>query len=98
MITIKNILCPVDFFPASDAAVNYAVGLAANYDAAIHLLHVITPVPAGVYEYAIDPTALVRSVEESSKEEINRLVARVKGMGVTAKTEIVVGDVYDVIK
>src|SRR5262245_26318130 len=28
MITIKKILCPVDFFPASDAAVKYAAGLA----------------------------------------------------------------------
>jgi nucleotide-binding universal stress UspA family protein len=98
MITIKSILCPVDFFPASDAAVNYAAGLAANYDAAVHLLHVVAPVPAGVYEYAIDTAALVKSVEESSKDEMNKLVARVKGMGVTVKTEIVVGDVYDEIK
>jgi len=98
MINIKNILCPVDFFPASDAAVNYAAGLAANYDAAVHLLHVVTPVPAGVYEYAIDTAALVKSVEESSKDEMNKLVARLKGMGITAKTEIVVGDVYDEIK
>src|SRR5262245_27902730 len=29
---------------------------------------------------------------------MNKLVARLKGMGVTAKTEIVVGDVYDEIK
>jgi len=47
MINIKNILCPVDFFPASDAAVNYAAGLAANYDAAIHLLHVDHARPCG---------------------------------------------------
>ena len=47
MITIKKILCPVDFFPASDAAVSYAAGLAGIYGAGIHLLHVITPVAAG---------------------------------------------------
>src|SRR5262249_24983834 len=98
MINIKNILCPVDFFPASDAAVNYAAGLAANYDAAVHLLHVVTPVPAGGYEYAIHTAALVTSVEESSQTEMKKLVARLKGMGLTAKTEIVVGDVYDEIK
>ena len=45
MITIKTILCPVDFFPASNAAVMYATSLARNYDAGIHLLHVITPWP-----------------------------------------------------
>jgi nucleotide-binding universal stress UspA family protein len=54
MVNIKTILCPVDFFPASDAAVSYAAGLAANYEATIHLLHVITPIAAGAYEYAID--------------------------------------------
>jgi hypothetical protein len=43
MITSKKILCPVDFFPASDAAVSYAAGLAANYGAGVHLLHVVTP-------------------------------------------------------
>jgi nucleotide-binding universal stress UspA family protein len=98
MINIKNILCPVDFFPASNAAVNYAAGLAANYDAAIHLLHVVTPVPVSVYEYAIDTSAILKSVEESSMDEMKKLVARVKGMGVAAETELVVGDVYDEIK
>src|SRR5215831_11241590 len=98
MITIKNILCPVDFFPASNAAVNYGAGLAANYDAVIHLLHVVTPVPVSVYEYAIDSTAILKSVEEASVDEMKNLAARVKGMGVTAETELVVGDVYDEIK
>src|SRR5215472_7222531 len=98
MITIKNILCPVDFFPASNAAVNYAAGLAANYDAVIHLLHVVTPVPVSVYEYAIDSTAILKSVEEASVDEMKNLAARVKGMGVAAETELVVGDVYDEIK
>src|SRR5215831_288725 len=98
MITIKNILCPVDFFPASNAAVNYAAGLAANYDAVIHLLHVVTPVPVSVYEYAIDSTAILKSVEEASVDEMKKLATRVKGMGVAAETELVVGDVYDEIK
>ena len=43
MITVKKILCPVDFFPASDAAVSYAAELAGNYEASVQLLHVITP-------------------------------------------------------
>jgi len=98
MITITKILCPVDFFPASDAAVNYAAGLAANYDAAVHLLHVISPMPAGVYEYAIDTTEILKSMEESTIGEMNKLVARVKQAGAFAKAEVRVGDVYDEIK
>jgi nucleotide-binding universal stress UspA family protein len=98
MINIKKILCPVDFFPASDAAVNYAAGLAANYEAEIHLLHVITPIVMGAYEYAIDATEFVRSMERSSAEEMKALTTRVKIAGVPVSTEIKIGDVYDEVK
>jgi nucleotide-binding universal stress UspA family protein len=98
MITITKILCPVDFFPASDAAVNYAAGLAANYDSAVHLLHVITPVAAGAYEYAIDTTEIMKSMEESSMRELNALAAGLKARGVRAEVELRLGDVYDEIK
>ena len=98
MITIKKILCPVDFFPASDAAVNYAAGLAAHYEAAIHLLHVVTPMAIGPYEYATNTAEIVKSLEESSMQEMNKLVAKVKETGVTAEAELLVGDVYDEVK
>ena len=96
MITINKILCPVDFFPASDAAVSYAVGLGANYGATIHLLHVITPILPN--EYAIDTVEIMKSMEKSTAEEMKKLVARVKEAGVSIYTEIRTGDVYDQIK
>ena len=83
MITIKKILCPVDFFPASDAAVSYAAGLAGIYGAGIHLLHVITPVAAGTYEFAIDTTEIMNAMEESSTSELTKLAARAKEAGVS---------------
>jgi nucleotide-binding universal stress UspA family protein len=98
MITIKKILCPVDFFPASEAAVNYAAGLAANYAAAVHLLHVITPVPATAYEYVIDSTEVMKAMEENSTRELDKLVAGLKEAGVDVQSELRVGDVYDEIK
>src|SRR5262252_1965204 len=98
MISITKILCPVDFFPASDAGANYAVGLAANYDARIHFLHVITPLIPAAYEYAIDTIEIMRSLEKNAAEEMNVLVARAKDAGVRADTEIRIGDVYDEIK
>jgi len=98
MVNIKTILCPVDFFPASDAAVNYAVGLAKNYDAAIHLLHAITPIAAGAYEYAIDTAEVLGSMEEGSMEEMNKLVAKIKEKGIVAEPKVRIGDVYDEIK
>jgi nucleotide-binding universal stress UspA family protein len=98
MININKILCPVDFFPASDAAVSYAAGLASNYDATVHLLHVIALIPPSVYEYAIDTTEIMKSVQQSSAEEMNKLAARVREAGAIAEIEIRIGDVYDEIK
>jgi nucleotide-binding universal stress UspA family protein len=98
MITITKILCPVDFFPASDAAANYAAGLAANYDARVHLLHVVTPLLPTAYEYAIDTSAIMDSLEKSAADELNKLAVRAKIAGVPADTEVRVGDVYEEIK
>jgi len=98
MISIKTILCPVDFFPASDAAANYAAGLAANYGAGIHLLHVITPLPAMSYEYAIDTSPIMKSMQETAKGELQDLAAKVKAAGVDVEYEVRAGDVYEEIK
>ena len=42
-ISIKNILCPVDFSDSSDHALKYAVALAEAYSANLVLLHVVQP-------------------------------------------------------
>jgi nucleotide-binding universal stress UspA family protein len=98
MITIKKILCPVDFFPASGAAVQYGASLAANYDATLHLLHVVTPIPPNAHEYLLDTSGIIQSMEDSSVEEMKKLVAKLKATGVSVETEVCVGDVYDEIK
>ncbi len=98
MISIHKILCPVDFFPASDKAVNYAAGLAEKYDATIYLLHAVTPVVPMAYEYPIDTVAIARSMEEASKDEMKKLAAKLKTRGVNAESRIQVGAVHDVIK
>ncbi len=97
MITVKKILCPVDFFPASDAAVSYATELARNYEASIQLLHVITPMAVGSYEYAIDTTEIMKSWEERATEEMTKLAARVKEAGAEVEFEVRVADVYEEI-
>jgi nucleotide-binding universal stress UspA family protein len=98
MITMRTILCPVDFFPASDRAILYAAGLAANYEARLHLLHVITPVFAGAHEAMIEVAEITKSMRDNSAREMDKLAAGVKQIGIQVDGEIVVGDVYDEIK
>lgn len=45
MITIRRILCPIDFSECSDRALQHAAVLARWYDASIRLLHVHAFVP-----------------------------------------------------
>jgi nucleotide-binding universal stress UspA family protein len=98
MISINKILCPVDFFPASDKAVNYAAGLAEIYGARIHLLHAITPVVPMAYEFPINTAEIAKAMEEASTREMKKLAAKMKSRGVAAETRIRVGAVHDVIK
>lgn len=42
-MNVKNILVPVDFSDSGDAAMAYAVSLAKEYDAELHVVHVFEP-------------------------------------------------------
>jgi nucleotide-binding universal stress UspA family protein len=98
MISTKTILCPVDFFPASDRAVDYAASLAAHYGAKIRLLHVVTSGKVAVYEYPLNIPALTKSMEEGSRSEMKTLAEKVKRKGVAVEIEVRMGDVCDTIE
>jgi nucleotide-binding universal stress UspA family protein len=88
----------VDFFPASDAAVHCAANLAAKYGATIHLLHVIKPLAASACDYVVDTIEIMKSMQESTMQEMNNLVAKLKQRGVVAESEVRIGDVDDEIQ
>jgi nucleotide-binding universal stress UspA family protein len=98
MITIKKILCPVDFFPASDAAARYAASLASNYDAKLHLLHVVAPFLASSIEVAMPTVEITKSLEESARRELKRLETAFRAKGIEVEAELTFGDAYDEIK
>ena len=98
MLLINRILCPVDFFPASDKAVQYAADLAADYGGKIHLLHVVSPaIPIG-QEYAINTAEIMNSIEEASKSQMKKLVADLKAREVDVTSEVRTGNVHQVIE
>ena len=59
MIDIQNVLCPVDFFPASQRALEYSIGVAQNYTATLHILHVVAPVMPRSYDFSLNTAELL---------------------------------------
>src|SRR4029079_9398477 len=98
MIKIKKILCPVDFFPGSDHAVNVATGLAAVHHAKVYLLHVVAPMISGPYADGISTVDVTESMEKAALRQMTRLVAKVKNKGVNAQGTVMLGQVKDVIQ
>jgi universal stress protein A len=97
MIKIKKILCPVDFFPGSEHAVNFATGLAAVHHAKVYLLHVVAPMIPGPYADAISTVDVTESMERAALRQMTQLVAKVKARGVRAQGTVMHGQVRDVI-
>src|SRR5262245_24739254 len=98
MINIDKILCPVDFFEASDKAVDYAAGLAEIYNAKVYLLHAVVPVVPVAYEFPLDTAAIAGEMHEAASHEMKKLAARVKTQRVKVESLISAGAVHDVIR
>jgi nucleotide-binding universal stress UspA family protein len=97
MIRISKILCPIDFFPPSKNAMQYAAGLARNYEARLKLLHVVSPMVPTAYEY-VDMAAVVASMKTRSKLELAKTLKKLKESGVEASGEVRTGEIFFGIK
>lgn len=75
-IQLKNILCATDFSDFSDYAVPYAIRLAKEYNARLHLCHVVDMTPIAAYDGAV-----VQWVDQQkaltgyAQEQLNQLIA-----------------------
>jgi len=58
-LVLKNFLFLTDFSEPSELAIPFAVGLVREYEATLHALHVLTPVPLA---YA-SPESAVAAIE-----------------------------------
>ena len=76
-MTLKNILVPIDFSETSDQALAYAQDLAAQFEATLHLLHVVRdPFDAWATGVMGDgPGPLTREVERGAAQRLDQLVA-----------------------
>jgi len=99
MIRIKNILCPVDFFPASLTAYDYALKLAANYAANIHALHVVAPIIPTAYDFPLNMSEYMGALQKHSRRELTKLGKNAMQARVPFHSEAVVGSIdYEIHK
>jgi nucleotide-binding universal stress UspA family protein len=98
MTKIKKILCPVDFYPASIQAVNYAARLAASNKARVYLLHVMAPVIDDPYSYAPYMPQLVKFRRQRSADQMEKVEQRFRKAGIPSSSRLKLGNVYDEIE
>ncbi|MBZ0200540.1 MAG: universal stress protein [Ignavibacteriaceae bacterium] len=80
MFKIKNILLPTDFSQLSLTAAEYAVALAIQYGAKVHILHVIekTPPILAIRSLDLSEDKIKRSILNDAKNNLDEAVAKVK--------------------
>lgn len=92
-IQFRKILCPVDFYPASTRALEYAEQLARNYNAAIQLIHVVTPVIPAVYGSGISISDLTVEFQKQARKKILEVKAKVEKKHIPVTAEVRVGHI-----
>ena len=79
-IALKNILFATDFSPAAEAALPYAIGLAKQYGAKVHGLHVRFPATYPI----VGPEAMPQVLEAPAR---NPLVPQFERAGVAVRED-----------
>jgi nucleotide-binding universal stress UspA family protein len=90
-IALKRILVPVDFSPLSKKALQYAIKLADEFNAAVNLFHVVEPeVPPSFDGFMIAPPPLSDGTSESCTNRLNKLASSARSAGLD-RVETAVG-------
>ena len=89
-IEIRRVLCPTDFSAFSAHAFAHAVSMAAWYEAAVTVLHVLpdTVVPASELAYMANPMLLDPALREAIQADLSSLVAPARRVGLHAEGEL----------
>jgi nucleotide-binding universal stress UspA family protein len=77
MISIKNILVATDFSEPSDAALTYGRALARNFEATLHVVHVVGNLSGVVYGgegYVASLPELQQEIEDAARKQLDDLL------------------------
>ncbi len=93
-ISLKKILCPVDFSETSNLATHYAVAFARMNGAALTLLHVVAPpiasLPGEAGMLAV-PQADIQEITQACTERLAKIVASIDAGGLALDAQVVSG-------
>lgn len=103
---MKNILVPIDFSPASNAASNFASHLAKAFNSTVTLLHIIEAVDEGSFNIegetiasgSIEDRLFNMKMIEKGKKQLAQAVVAMKENGVDTRSVLRVGDAYHGIR
>jgi nucleotide-binding universal stress UspA family protein len=98
MVQIQRILCPIDFYPASERAADYAVALAKNYQARLTFLHVVAPILPKAYGVRMDLTNLVEALKEESTRRLQQLSKKAQSAKVPVECIVRTGGIQEEIR
>ena len=102
-LSAKKILLPIDFSPSSEAALEAATGLAEQFHAGIHLVHIIPEIPDFNGSDFFPETAVLQERRETIEEKLDARKEQLllKGVGASFSIETgndIVGSLMRVIK
>jgi nucleotide-binding universal stress UspA family protein len=92
----SQILVPTDGSPASDAAIEHAIDLARQYDAALHALYVVDGAAYSTLEAGAD--VVVDALESEGEEATRRVAEAAERAGVGCETTVASGTAYRAIR
>jgi len=92
----SQILVPTDGSPASDAAIEHALDLAAQYDARVHALYVVDGSTYSSLEAGAE--LVVEALEEEGTEATDRVADAATEAGVDCETTVTTGTAYQSIR
>jgi len=96
-VSIKSVLCPVDFSDSSEHALTYAIALTQSYDATLKLLHVVQPplmsVPGDpmVPEFSSD---VMQDIAAASQRRLDEIAAKAREQVSDVEAEIATGSPF----
>ncbi|AAM72034.1 MAG TPA: universal stress protein [Chlorobaculum sp.] len=96
MITIKSILCPMDFSDASKKAYRYACEFAKSMGSKLILLNVIEPRPIAA-DMTLNYVPLEEDLAAAAREDFVPMVDEAKAAGIDVSADVIIGIPAEVI-